>query len=262
MADEMMRCDDIEATLEAGEVPRGAAAEAHLEVCATCRELVFGERLKPLLEASDPRDGAADVDALFAAVREEVDRERGPLSYLRSRPTWVRRALLIGVAIGLPTVLLVSKGVVITTAWATMAVGGVLLLGALLLGGALRPIHRPARPPWRDRILLGAALALPVLVALLANPGPDPAPSGGLACFLMGVVAGLPIAGFAWLLSRGRTATASLFGATGASLVAFVALHAICGSTHPEHLLVGHASVVWAALGLVSVAFAARMRQT
>ncbi|MEO0322938.1 MAG: hypothetical protein AAF447_08265 [Myxococcota bacterium] len=178
------------------------------------------------------------------AVAGRIAADRGPLAWLRSRPTPQRRALALGLV-----ALSVGSGFLSLKGSPTLAV----VLGAAAAGGAwlgLRPLHRPPAPaPLRWAATLGA-LALVVALAF-GDPSAAPAPvAARLRCFVPGLSLALGVYALWRALSRHPAGFAAFAGAAAAGLASNGFLAARCGAGDWAHLLLGHASVVGVLLAL------------
>lgn len=198
------------------------------------------DELDPLLRDDAP---APPLDGVLAALHGEM--AGGAREELRALPTGVRRALAVGLVLGVGG-LAVLTGVrqdlhgaaldrAMGTALATIA------LGCVLAAASLRSLAAPA-PRWTALAWLG--LALPVGLALL--PGWWGAPSGAdgwTGCLSAGLaVAGLAAGGTLLLERSDRVPLWRLVAASGgAGMLAFGVLGAHCPSGDPTHLLLGHA---------------------
>ncbi len=265
-----MDCAAIRDTFLAGGFPKGPEVEEHVRGCPHCRELLqAGTALGPGLAAA--REHVELGSGLFEAVEAEVRRERGLRAWLRSWPTLLRSALVLGSVALIVTYQLLAKRRPDFDFYPLLRfqVVSALFAVALVLGvdGALRVLGRPQPRP----ALLASAslcvLVMPFLVASLPPPvdlhpaslegaGADFAPSA-LKCFLYGVLISLAPALLLWLTSRDDRPPLSvvLFAAGAAGIAANLALHAHCAITHPGHLLVGHATVGLCWLLLLVAAF-------
>ncbi len=247
--------------------------EEHVRECLQCRELLdqrgtLGQRLG---RASEP----APDPGLLAAVERELESEHGLRSWLRSRSTRLRLALVLlaGLVVFTAICLLAPRPDFATARDDRWFVLAALLVVGVVLGadGALRTLGR-ARPG----SLFGSALLvllLPLLIGLLPDAdSQQPAhlvaervgfATSALRCFFFGVLISAPMGTLIWFASReDRLALSSLiFAAGGAGVMAYLALHAHCAVSHPGHLIAGHATVgiAWLlALALVNRLLRAR----
>jgi hypothetical protein len=148
------------------------------------------------------------------------------------------------------------------------ALGGFTVLALLAGWHALRPLYRPPAPGWISVAVLGAGLgALGVWAALPEVPTvgvPDPrSPRWMIHCLVLGAIAGLAIVLLARALDRGgRTGMdMALYGAAFGGLSANVGLVLFCPINEPIHLLLGHAMVPIALIGLCAIGMLAIRRR-
>jgi hypothetical protein len=256
-----LECADIRRSFVAGRVPTGPEADAHVQGCATCRELFHDDaRLgRQLAQAVLPE---MELGGLLELVERDVASQRGLRVRLRELPTRVRAGSLIAVATALVVFHLVWRPrpdlaayspVVFTLALALFGVA--LVFGAVRL---TRGLSTPLDAVVRERALAIALFAVPALGALLVPLGsgsPEAASSWGHPgnCFIYGAILVAPLSLLYWLFERRDQppATALLSAGALAGVAANLLLCAHCPSAHPGHLLLGHVSigVAWA-LGL------------
>lgn len=144
-----MSCDELLELLRSGAPPDSPAAAAHLQACPDCAELArelgpaAAALARSLAGASAEPAGLADLQA---GLRARLAAERGPLAWLRARPTWQRFALLVLLALAGPLGWSVARGIPLRSDFAQLWMprflmeAGVLLL--VVLAGAwtaLRP---------------------------------------------------------------------------------------------------------------------------
>ena len=201
-------------------------------------------------EARDPV-GDTDLDALFAATARERDAERGPLAWLRSRPTWLRRLVALAAVLAC----------VGTAAWShprpdlgevgwdalvlpTLSLG-VMLVAAVWLG--LRPLYEPTLARWKTTAFL-VLCALATVVATLV-PAEEASPHGFRIwpCFGIGLLIALPVYAIMRVVDRGSRLSAIL-AAGVAGLAGNIGLEARCAMDGAAHGLGGHASVLFVLL--------------
>ncbi len=209
-------------------------------------------------------EGAAsngpDPDALFAAIAEQVENEKGVRAWLRGQPTSLR------LAVGAFAVALVALIVSLTTRRVDMGiypgarfaleVGAIAILNLSVLWVALRPAHRPPLPGWVWLAAAAACVLAPFALGLapqahvghaasLAGAGDDLF-SRATACFLFGLGAGAPIALLMFSLDREEHGAARriALAAGVAGTAGVIALSTHCPITQPIHLLAGHGPVV------------------
>ncbi|GAB5543075.1 MAG: hypothetical protein SangKO_028350 [Sandaracinaceae bacterium] len=207
-----------------------------------------------LSEAREVEGERADpeaLDGMLESVEREIARaEKKPSFWLRTRPTWIRRAIASGAAlavVGLTGALMLREDFHdYPMSYMALALGS---LGALLLLSvhqALRPLHRPplqgARKVGVVAVTLGATLAL-----ALFSPHEAGEAHGVLdhvsGCLFFGLLLGVPVYFVLRLLDRGAQAT-SLLAACAAGLLGNLVLQLHCPRKDPEHLMLAHFSVV------------------
>ena len=265
-------CTSLRDAFRAGDLPEGPDERAHVEACPACSQLFAdGARLGRALGV-DAAAPAPDPE-LWARTEARLISETGLRAWLRSRPTWQRALLALGVG-ALIVVLAVgprphgglSAGDPAAWLW-------LFLFTALVVAGVvvlLRPLGRAASPPAVRAGLAAAAVLLPVLYALAPHAVVD----GGhalageelvrrtLGCLLLGLGLGVPFLGVVWVLDRadrlGLLSVALLAGASG--LLASLGLSLHCPVDERAHLLFGHAPVAFALALAVLVARATARR--
>jgi hypothetical protein len=124
----------------------------------------------------------------------------------------------------------------------------------------LRGLHRPPLGASLRGAILGAAVGVPLALALIAPAHVShPASLGGggdelirraVACLVFGVACGAPVLAGAWFVGRSTLGSAPLAVAAGAGVAGALALQLHCPITAPPHLLLGHATVVPLVLGV------------
>jgi hypothetical protein len=246
-----MDCAEIRDALVSGACPAGQAVDEHVRECAACAELLRdqGNLGRALARPDAP---PADDGALWASVERAIDAERGPLAWLRSRPTPVRLlAALLGGAI---VVFLggrardghaaPERSLVWLAAFA--------VAGAVSIWFLLAPLGR-RRPSFPLRVaLIGSALGLPFFHALTGSLSERPPPRSvasfaeqAFACFSYGLLLTLPFLAVLWALERSQRPWLKVVTGAGAlaGLVANAALTLHCASTDAHHLALGHATI-------------------
>lgn len=250
-------CRQVEQALIRGDAVDQGDLAAHLEGCLACQELAAaGPALVRALDSPDP--AGADLGPLKAALARRLERERGPLAWLRSRATPVRIVLALAAALVtlVAVLLLTPRADLATYPTGRMALALIPMLAGLawLANDALRPMHLPPATRLRIGLALGAGLLIPLGLAIMpqahtAHPaslvgmGEDFWPRA-VACFVFGLITGLPVLVIAQLADRGGGWLGRLLLALAvAGLAGNLALQLHCPITHPAHLLAGHASV-------------------
>jgi predicted anti-sigma-YlaC factor YlaD len=258
-----MNCRDLRVVLRRGEVPSGAAVDAHLADCEACRELVQDEAAlaRALGDEADPTD--EEITSMLTAVRQELAAETGPRAWLRSRATGVRLVISVAVlaavagfvAVASPRGDLAEMPKLRLIAAMTIYTG----LAFASMRVALRPLSQPAAPEKLSRLLIVAGLATAVGFALAPMAHGIPITRLGMAygpmvtaCFLFGSVFAVPLLVLSWALDRGGYFIGSrlLLAGAAAGLAGNLFLELHCDIQLPAHLLMGHATVVVALLAV------------
>jgi len=208
------------------------------------------------LQQGEPVPTSASFTELSAALQ----RETGLRAWLRSRSTTTRYALLGGAM--LITLLVVLKySVRPDFSDATERVLSALLIYGCAGGGALalalRPLHRAGWPGKAARIILaagiGGALGLALFPLLIGEPLSNPVgplAAGAADCFVWGSALSAPLLVLGWLLGRGGDNVAARLLLTGgaAGLAGNLYLECHCPIQSPDHMMLGHVTVVLAML--------------
>lgn len=200
----------------------------------------------------DDRDEEGRVgdraSALYEHIQQDIQAERGPVAWLRSRSTPIRLALWTTTAGAVWFGLRAFKGSDLSDAFPSI-VGLALIVGAVMTT-ALRSNedYGPSRSQAVPLLATGAAF----LAVLLGAQETGLVLTGG--CVVAGLLTGIPVFAVGMLLDRdpprglGLTALAS--GLSGGLMV-----HGACGDHHAGHLLLQHfgiamvATVLFALLG-------------
>lgn len=259
-----MECAEIRNGFVAGRVPAGPEVEAHFAACPHCHELFENDaRLgRRLAQAVLPAAPAGD---LFALVERDLGQEVGLRARLRALPLRVRVAALSSVAGALFLFQLLRNRRADFGGYSPGLFWGVALgLAFAFVAGALtvlRGANAPLASQGRGRGVAVVLLVLPALAALSAPLGAESLESATAwgnpsSCFSYGAALVVPVVLLYWLFERRDSVPLRALVAAGAvaGLAANLLLHVHCGSAHPGHLLLGHASIglVWAlALRLV-----------
>lgn len=193
----------------------------------------------------------ADLDGAFSEVAAAtIDAPPHWREALLALPTWARVLLGTGLGLALPAVLLfvlnlrgdldpdgMSRILAVVASCAALAVATVVV--------GLRGLHQ--RPlGWGGRALVGLALGLPLLLALIPGflPGSPTDGAGRMpwttGCLWAGLVTALCAAGALRLLDRGASRTRVLAAAGAGGLVGFGLLSLHCPMGHPLHLVTAH----------------------
>jgi len=205
-----------------------------------------------LAEAREAEAGPQpELEGLLESVEREIGQaEKKPTFWLRTRPTWVRRAIASGAALGVvgltAALMLRADFHDYPASYMAVALGS---LGALLLLSvhmALRPLHRPPMRGAARAAVVGLTLASTFALALFSPH--DPGEAHGVfdhvsGCLFFGLLFGVPVYFVLRLLDRGAQAT-SLLAACAAGLLGNLVLQLHCPRKDPEHLMLAHFSVV------------------
>jgi hypothetical protein len=246
---------------------------AHLSQCAGCRALC--EDGAQLARALAPQPAPLELSAFGKEVAALLDAEdRHPFGWLRARPTWVRRSVLIGLGAGSALLVVAfNQRADLRAHLGSEAAVSLLLLtcSALGLGWiALTPLHQS----WRSDSLvprslrstglglgLGLGALLPAAAAMSASQAwqrTDSMWHSVLPCFLyggaiaVGLLSGWRVLDRSSIPNRALWASACLMAAIWAN----VALQLHCPLDHASHLLLGHASLAPVLLLLMLAVFA------
>ncbi len=225
-----------------------ALTDAQREHIATCPWCSAGE---------SAGSGPGIDDTVFASLEKSILAERGAGPWLKSRSTEVRLLLAAAVALSLS---LVFFALAPRSKYGPVALERVLLtvsVFSVLVLAVARVVLRPFQAPETTRRALWlvglAALAVPVLFALLPGGTPSPllhAPHHVAfgTCFFGGLATGGVFVAALHLLHRDQHAARStaLLAAAAGGLAANLALELHCPITTSEHLLASHASVGFA----------------
>jgi len=204
---------------------------------------------------AEPSD--AELQAMLGDVEKQIEQADGRWTFwVKSRPTWVRRAVALGAAVAVVVVfgamLLGRGGPAQPAAFVAVAVGSMFALLGTSLFLALRPLHRPPLPRWARGALVVTTLVCTCALALFA-PHEAPDPTVGLVqhvspCLFIGLLVGLPVYGLLRLLDRGG-GNVALLGACAAGLMGDLVLQLHCPHHSLEHLMAAHFGVVLLFIG-------------
>jgi hypothetical protein len=193
-----------------------------------------------------PPDSDPKLDELYAQLREEIEEERGPRAWLRSRSTLSRAIALAGVSVGMVAVvvLTMAQGDVWTGRGALFAlsVTGLLALLAIAIGAVLRPSQLRAWSP-RTRTLVAGSVVLGSLAAIVLVGDGGFGDVGTGMCLIVGGMVGAPVFVLATLLDRDPR-RGSVFGGLAGALTGALATQILCGAPSLTHLLVEHFGIV------------------
>jgi hypothetical protein len=208
----------------------------------------------------------------YRDLEQLLQRERGLRARLRglSRPARLALVAALLAAFGLAVFAVYPRKdfTLFPRARLLAALSGFTVLALLAAWHALRPLYRPPAPGWISAAVLGAGVgALGVWAALPEVPTvgiPDArSPHYMVHCLVLGAVAGLAIVLLARAVDRGgRTGMdMALYGAAFGGLSANVGLILFCPINEPIHLLLGHAMVPIALIGLLAIGTLATRRR-
>ncbi|MEM7158290.1 MAG: hypothetical protein AAF799_35955 [Myxococcota bacterium] len=265
------QCQQVHAIMREGGSVEGTDLESHVNGCPACAELIDGgPTFADALDASaEPPSAEAQLDGLWAEIDASIEEEQGPASWIHSRSTPARVAMVAGMVVAVIAFVLV--------AWARLDLSvyplgrlaldlSVLTLPVLvILAIVMRPLHRSAWPRWVEFLALALAVGA-VLVGPMLMPAhhDHPASMGGVGdalipravlCISVGTLLGLPILVILGFVSRSRGPFGMPRGLAVvlAGSVGCLGVFLHCPLVEPQHLLFGHASVLagFIALGLL-----------
>lgn len=211
-------------------------------------------------------DALPDLEQLLARTEQAIAQERGPLGWLRSRPTSFRRTLGVCVALCVPLALAALRPRADLGLHPALTLVSLVLLQALLVvalvSSKLSSLARPALGPGRTGLLLvlcALAVTAPALLApahlihpaSLAGTGDDFWRRAG-ACFLVGSLLGLAAVAAVVSLDRAAGWQKLLLGAL-VGMTGMLALQLHCPLVHAGHLWVGHAGIFVVAMAVAGV---------
>lgn len=234
-----------------------------------------GAELEAAFRALAPNPGGAEAEPPpFDALAGRLDRETGVVSWLRSRSTPLRIAILLGCVLGSAFVVsLVSARpdvAVYPSLRLTLELALLAGFGLIALAGSLRGHQHPEIPRKVGWCLVGGAIVIPLVLALL--PMADEVhPLGlegtgdalvpmALGCLGYGLAIAAPVLLVAWVLDRGehRGRPRVRLAAAGAGLAGLIGLELHCPVQAHEHLMIGHAPLVLLMLGAAALLSLAR----
>jgi len=208
----------------------------------------------------------------YRDVEQLLARERGVRARLRGlgRPARLALAAALVAALALAVLALYPRKdlAIFPRGRLLGALGGFTLLALLAVWHALRPLYRPPVPGWIPAAVFAAGVgALGVWAALPEVPTVgvrEPHAMGGMIhCLVLGAIAGTALVLLARALDRGgRTGMdMAVYGAAFGGLGANVGLLLFCPNTAPVHILLGHATVPLALIGLLAIGRSAIRRR-
>lgn len=206
---------------------------------------------------TDPKPD--ELESMLSSVKCAIhDEDHCVGGWLRSRPTWLRRTLLLA-ALAIPVVPVAVAG--LRGDWHTLRTGATTAIAVGLAAFAIacawlstRPLQRRGLTRGLDWLLFAGAIGTMSCAAILNHePGAISAVPAHwhAACSGIGVLVALPAMLAGRLLHRG-TLSAPLLTATAAALMANLGLMLRCPVNEAGHCLMGHVSVaLWLALPLL-----------
>ncbi len=209
-------------------------------------EDAIGEHLREF-DAPSPPD--VHLDEMYDAVRAQCDKhDQGFLGYLRNQPTTMRRSVCFG-ALGLiGTIAMLTLPMVDpakrTTEWGATLVAYLVLM-AISIVAATRPLQLPTLPRWRGILLATLAVGATLVAVLLPTShthAPAVSPMSFAPCMGLGLLIGIPVYAVIRLVDRGN-ALGGLLAAAAAGLAGNFLLTYHCPVTEAGHIMAGHVSV-------------------
>lgn len=208
------------------------------------------QRARSVLHAAE-RESSADAQArLLSSVTQAAAQEDASwLGLLRSRPTWLRRSLLLSLLAGVALVALSTYGAS-AMARAPLRVGvSLMFFGALAVALSmlsLRPWHQPALSLRAEIGWIAGSLLCAIALSLWpgdAHGSVEELLSGALPCFVWGVAVALLVFFVMRVIDRGAWISGVL-AALAAGFCANFALMTHCPTAGPGHMMLGHLSVI------------------
>ena len=229
-----------------------------------------GPELEAAFRALAPNPGGGDEPAAdFDGLGARLDAEIGVAAWLRALPTPVRMGLLLGTVLLVALLVAMVHGRPDVAVYPSVRLGLELALlcgfGLLALAGSLRGHHHPEIPRSIGWGLVGGALLIPLILALLPmadavhplgleGSGPKLVPMA-VSCMAYGLAIAVPVLLVGWVLDRGehRGRPRVRLAAAGAGLAGLIGLELHCPIQIHEHLMIGHAPVVAVMLGAAAL---------
>lgn len=199
--------------------------------------------------------------ALWAGIRAETVGAKETVGQrLKALPVLARMGIVWGMALVIASIVALIMGFrpeVQGAAAVRYALGmtGLVVLAGTLFYASLRGLHRPAmgKVAWFG---IGLALVLPAVLAAWPSLWTGSVEAAhletGYGCTVLGLVTGAVVSLTAFALQRSTSPAPFrvLSALAGGGVIAFGLLELHCPSRDPAHLVLGHASVVLALVGL------------
>jgi len=215
-----------------------------------------------LLREAQGLRGADIAETSFGTLKEALGRETGLRAWLSSRSTRTRITTMVLAIVATSLAVLqfsAREHLADSSGRVTVAaiIYGCAVIGALSV--AMRPLHRPGWSVGVARLVLAAGLGGAVGLALLPlaqgipMSSPDlnlPFAAGATTCFVWGKALALPLLALGWLMQRGGTNVSGrlllIGGAAGLAANLYLEVH--CSVQFPDHLVMGHVTIIFAML--------------
>lgn len=254
----MIDCAHVHAAVRRGEDLGSSDIVEHTATCPACALLVAAPLVARGLDATSDGD-EGDLAALLARTKSRIADERGWRASLRAKPTIVRSAIGIAVAVAIPLLVLAAApradlGVYPIARLVLEALGYLATaLAAAVIG--LWPLHRAEPRTGRAIAVIAAVVAALVVASLPAAHHDHPASLAGggddfvaraFGCFAYGTICAIPT----WIALRLLARDPAVLGAAAypvavaiaGSGAAAVFLH--CPIVHVGHRWAGHVAVL------------------
>src|SRR5262245_46390525 len=167
-----MDCPDIERALIQGSRPTGPEVEAHLAQCETCRFLVAdGAPVAQALAAQSSAQAEVALRDLEAATLAGIRAERGPLAAVRALPRLARLSMVALAAVAMCGFFFAFyrrsdwDTYSAPRMWLTLA--SLFCVGLAVVWASLRPLYLRPMADGARRALIGIALLVPFVLAIL-----------------------------------------------------------------------------------------------
>lgn len=208
------------------------------------------KRARSVLHAAESELSTEAHAGLFSSVAHAAALEDASwIGSLRSRPTWLRRSLLLSLLAGVALVALWTYGASAMAA-SPLRVGVSLLcfgtLAVALSMLSLRPWHQAALSLRAEASWIGGSLLCALGLSLWPGDAHDSLSAlllGALPCFVWGVAVALSVFFVMRVIDRGAWISGVL-AALAAGLCANFALMTHCPTAGPGHMMLGHFTVI------------------